>query len=269
MSPALALSLGILQGLTEFWPISSSAHLALILTATGWSGPKTSFIVALHLGTLLAVVMYYRERLLSLAVAWWRCLLSRERPQEEARLAWMVILATLPALVIGALFSHISEELQGMPFAIAVFMGAFGIMLWAADAYGPRSLTLEDVGWRRALAMGLAQSLALAPGVSRSGAIICTARAAGLRREDAADFAFLMSVPVMAAAGVFEARTLLSEGFAASDLQAMGIGALASAVSGFFAIRYLLRRLKRGGLLPFVLYRLVFSAVMLVVLFWR
>lgn len=266
MNPVLALLLGILQGLTEFWPISSSAHLALILTATGWSGPKTSFIVALHLGTLVAVIIHYRRRLLTLAGAWLRSTLSRERPKGEARLAWMVLLATLPALAIGAVFSPVSEELQRMPGAIAVFMGVFGVLLWVSDAYSPRFLTLEDVGWRRALAMGLAQSLALAPGVSRSGAILCTARAAGMRREDAADFAFLMSVPVMAAAGVFEARVLITEGIAAADLLAMGLGTLASAVAGFLAIRYLLRWLKKGGLAPFALYRLFFSLVMLAVL---
>jgi len=269
VNPVTALLLGVLQGVTEFWPISSSAHLALVLEATGWGGPRTSFIVALHLGTLAAVVIHYRGRILSLAGAWWRSLLRREEPQGEAHLAWMLLLATLPALAIGALFSRISEELQGIPLAIAAFMGAFGILLWTVDSLAPSALTLEGVDWRRALAMGMAQSLALAPGVSRSGAVMCAARAAGLRREDAADFAFLMSVPVIAAAGVFEAAGLISEGITARDLLAMGVGTLSSAVAGLLAIRYLLRWLKGRGLAPFAIYRVAFSLALVALLLAR
>ncbi|MEJ5187067.1 MAG: undecaprenyl-diphosphate phosphatase, partial [Candidatus Geothermincolales bacterium] len=136
-----------------------------------------------------------------------------------------------------------------------------------ADALGPSSVSLEEVDWRRALAMGLAQALALAPGVSRSGAILCTGRAAGLKREGAADFAFLMSVPVIAAAGAFEAMKMFSEGIGGRDLLAMAVGAASSAVAGLLAIRYLLRWLGKRSLAPFAVYRVALSLAMLVLLF--
>lgn len=261
-----ALALGLVQGVTEFWPISSSAHLALLINLFKLGSPDLSFLVALHLGTWVAVVWYYRRRLLSISTACWRELRGREKGNPEARLGWTLLLATLPGILVGAVFSQSSEMMEGMPLLMAVFLAVFGLALWGADFAFPCARNLAGMGWREALAVGLAQAVALAPGVSRSGSVLTVARAAGFRREEAADFAFLLSVPTIGAAAAFEGMKLLADGITVDRLWPMLVGSVAAGVSGYAAIRLLLSRIKTGTFRPYGVYRLLLAAVILIVL---
>jgi undecaprenyl-diphosphatase len=261
-----ALLLGAVQGLTEFWPISSSAHLALLIHIFGWGAPDLSFLVALHVGTWLAVVWYYRHRLGSIIASMWREATGKKRGEAEARLGWLLLLATLPGILIGAIFAESSEMMEGMPLLMTVTLALFGLVLWAADAWGAQDKDWNAAGWREALAVGVGQTLALMPGVSRSGISISVARAAGLERKEAADFAFLLSVPIIGAAAAYEGLKLVLEGVPAHQLWPMLVGGAAAALTGYFAIGFLLSRLKAGTLRPYAIYRLVLAAVLLVVL---
>ncbi len=261
-----ALLLGVVQGLTEFWPISSSAHLALLIHVFGWGEPDLSFLVALHVGTWIAVVWHYRSRLASIIAACWREARGRERGLPEARMGGLLLLATVPGVVLGAVFSASSEMMEGMPLLMAATLAAFAVVLWAADRWGGRSGDWRKAGWREALAVGVAQALALMPGVSRSGISISAARAAGIDRKEAADFAFLLSVPIIGAAAVFEGAKMLLEGVTVDQLWSMLAGGAAAAVAGYLAIGLLLSRLKSGTFAPYAAYRLALAAVLVVVL---
>jgi undecaprenyl-diphosphatase len=246
----------------EFWPVSSSAHLALIIHLAGWGEPSLSLLVALHLGTFVAVAWYYRRRLLSLVREGWRLAKGRSGNPAEGRLAWLLLLATLPGVLVGAVSASSSEMMEGMPLLMIFLLALFGLVLWIADHYGKERWACLDMGWRGALAVGIAQSVALAPGVSRSGACITVARAMGMKRKEAADFAFLLSVPITGAAGAYEALSMLRGGSAAGA-GSMVAGGVAAAVTGYFAIRFLLAGLKRNTFAPYALYRLAVSALLL------
>lgn len=261
-----ALLLGAVQGVTEFWPISSSAHLALLIHIFGWGEPDLSFMVALHVGTWLAVVWYYRRRLLSIVAALWRAVTGKRRGDPEAKLGELLLLATIPGVLLGAVFAESSQMMEGMPLLMTVTLAVFGLVLWAADAWGPQVRDWNSAGWREALAMGVAQGIALMPGVSRSGVTISTARAAGLGRREAADFAFLLSVPIIGAAAVYQGFKLLLDGMPADQAWPMLVGCASAAVTGYLAIGFLLSRLKAGSFRPYAIYRLVLAAVLLVAL---
>ncbi|MBC7247377.1 MAG: UDP-diphosphatase [Actinobacteria bacterium] len=263
-----ALLLGVVQGFTEFWPISSSAHLALLIHIFGWGEPELSFLVALHLGTWVAVTWFYRRRLASILRACWRELRGAEKGEPQARLGWMLLLATLPGLIVGAVFSESSEMMEGMPLLMVCLLAAFGLALWASDELAPEAAGLEEMGWREALSVGLAQALALAPGVSRSGASVTVARAAGLRREDAADFAFLLSVPIIGAAAAFEGVKLALGGMTADQLWPVLAGGAAAAVSGYLAVGFLLSRIKKGTFRPYAVYRLLLAVFLMAIFLW-
>jgi undecaprenyl-diphosphatase len=252
--------------LTEFWPISSSAHLALLINIFGWGEPDLSFLVALHVGTWLAVVWYYRRRLLAIIAALWAEVAGKKSGDPEARLGGLLLLATIPGLIIGAVFAESSEMMEGMPLLMTVMLALFGLVLWAADAWGAQARDWSTAGWREALAVGVGQTLALMPGVSRSGISISVARAAGIERKDAADFAFLLSVPIIGAAAAYEGLKLVTGGLPADRLWPMLVGGAAAAITGYFAIGFLLSRLKAGTFRPYAIYRLILAAVLLVVL---
>jgi undecaprenyl-diphosphatase len=261
-----ALLLGAVQGLSEFWPISSSAHLALLIHIFGWGEPDLSFLVALHVGTWLAVVWYYRRRLLAIIASMWREVTGRKRGEAEARLGWLLLLATIPGVIIGAVFAESSEMMEAMPLLMTVMLALFGLVLWAADVWGPQVKDWETAGWREALAVGVGQTLALIPGVSRSGISISVARAGGLKRKEAADFAFLLSVPIIGAAAAYEGLKLVMDGIPADRVWPMLVGGATAALTGYFAIGFLLSRLKTGTFRPYAIYRLVLAAVLLVFL---
>ncbi|UCB55318.1 MAG: undecaprenyl-diphosphate phosphatase [Thiotrichales bacterium] len=255
--------LALVQGLTEFLPISSSAHLILVPVLTDWPDQGLAFDVAVHAGTLTAVVLYFRRELARMLVEWLASFRGRLTP--DARLAWAVLIGTIPVGLAGLLFKGLIETQLRAPLVIAVATIIFGLLLWYADSTGSRRKDEYGLVLRDVVIIGLAQALALIPGTSRSGITITAGLMLGLKREAAARFSFLLSIPVIFLAGSFETVEYLSTA-SIEDAQALLIGALISAVSAYACIHYFLKLLERIGMLPFVAYRLVLGAV-LVVLF--
>ena len=249
VTPVQAAVLGVVQGLTEFLPVSSSAHLYVVPTLLGWSYAGVAFDVALHWGTLVALLAAFGGEWLKLA----RDLFS---PFAEARNAAIGLLAKLavasiPAAIAGVLLQELAEtKLRALPIQ-AVMLLVFGALLWAVDRFAPRGEKVDAPGWGACLGIGAAQALALVPGVSRSGITMTAGRAAGLDRVSSARFSFLLATPITFGAGLLEARHL-SHTVPASTL---AIGVVVSAVTGLLAIRGLLRWLSRAGFGAFFLYR--------------
>jgi undecaprenyl-diphosphatase len=257
-----ALVLAVVQGLTEFLPISSSGHLILVPVLLGWPDQGLPFDVAVHLGTLGAVVFYFRHELWPMTRDALGTLRGGPRTRESD-LAWWVLIGTLPAVVAGGLFGgYISSALRS-PLVIAATTAAFGLLLWLADARGGRNRDEEAIGWRDALVVGLAQAVALIPGTSRSGITITAALFLGLKRQAAARFSFLLSIPIILAATCYELMKLWREPEPA-DWGILLVGALASGVVAYLTIRGFIALLGRIGMAPFAIYRLFLAAV----LFW-
>lgn len=260
-----AIILGILQGLTEFLPISSSGHLILAEWLTGWEGElinSLSFDVALHAGTLFAVLWYFRRDWIQFGGAVLKVVRGRA-PVYEARLVWYIALATIPAVIVGMRYENIVENLFRNPLLVAAALAAGSAAMWFADRYSSRVRPLASMTLGHALAVGVAQAVALVPGVSRSGITISAALAAGYKREDAARFSFLLSTPIIAGAGLYKVGDITFEGHAAWGCI---LGTLGSAVVGYLCIRFLIRYLERHSLGLFIWYRLALAAA--VVLIW-
>jgi undecaprenyl-diphosphatase len=266
-----AILIGVLQGLTEFIPISSSAHLELTPWILGWEEDglvgSLAFDVLLHLGTFLALLTYFWRDLLRLAAAFFASIRERRIGDDlDRRLAWLLALATVPAVVIGFLGEDLIDEvLHGgsdpVRLAIAGFLviGALGLL--AADRLGSRHRDIRHVGVSGALVIGFSQALALLPGISRSGATITAGLAMGLTREAAARFSFLLATPITFGAGLYGSRDLLAETHNATEWVAIGGGFAAAAVSGLLAIGFLLRWLRTRSVAVFSIYRLGFAAL--------
>lgn len=248
-----AVILGIVQGLGEFLPISSSAHLVLTPWFLGWSDPGLTFDVALHLGTLVAVVVYFWRDLVKLAVA-----LPRPRT-PDGKLAWLLLIGAIPGGIAGVLFDDLAEQAFRNPLLIALTLSLMGLVLYAADRWGPQARTERDLGIVDALAIGVAQAVAIVPGVSRSGMTIAVARWRGLERAAAARFSFLLGTPLIAGAAVFKLRHLLGEPGVFTGPFIAGI--IAAAVVGALSIAFLMRYLQRAGLGVFVIYRLLLAGL--------
>lgn len=261
-----ALVLGVLQGLAEFLPISSSAHLALAPWLLHWPEPGLSFDVALHVGTLVAVLVYFRDEWLRLLAAAWSIARTRRVTTVSERRVVFLIIATIPGGIGGVLLDHYAETTFRAPALIATAMIVLGVLLWLADRFAPAERPLAKMRWWDALLIGVAQVFALIPGVSRSGATITAGRADGFDRESAAVFSFLMSMPIIAAAAVFKVPHALHEQGLSSALVA---GVLASAVSGWLAIAVLLRYVSRNSYGVFALYRVVVGMAVLAVVYAR
>ena len=256
-----AVWLALLQGLTEFLPISSSAHLILVPRLFGWEDQGLAFDVAVHVGTLTAVVAYFRHDVVRLLQAWLRSCVTRQLT-ADARLAWFVVLGTLPAAVAGLLLHDVISSYLRSPLVIALATIGFGVLLWWSDRYGRQarveaSLRLMDVVW-----IGLAQALALIPGTSRSGITMTAGLALGLTRSAAARFSFLLSIPVILMAGGYESLKLVQQAEPVA-WGSMLLGALVAAVSAYLCIHFFLRLIERTGMLPFVIYRLLLGLVLL------
>jgi undecaprenyl-diphosphatase len=260
-----AVVMGIVQGLTEFLPISSSAHLILVPRLMGWRDFGLSFDVALHIGTLAALLLYFAPD--------WTRLARSFRPRAgdvtlvERRLAGCIVLGCVPAVLAGVLLEDAAETLFRNPLVIVGPMIAMALLMWVADRFCKHVRTLDQMRWQDALWIGCAQALALVPGVSRSGSTLTAGMAAGFRREDAARFSFLLSAPITAGAVLFKLRDLLSTGLPAQERLLFAAGILTSGVVGYLCIAFLLSYLRRGSLLVFVLYRLALGVVLLA-LFW-
>jgi undecaprenyl-diphosphatase len=264
-----ALALGVTQGLTEFLPISSSGHLILVPWLFDWHYLEQhpdfnkTFDVSLHLGTLIAVLAYFRLDAIALAGAWFRSIGKRAIETGEERLAWFVVVATIPAAVVGAVGESFVEDKLGQPWQIAILLAVFAVVLWHADRT-PATRKMEQFDLRTAVAVGCAQALALAPGVSRSGITITAGRYLGLSRDDAARFSFFLYAPVVGGAVMFKGVKDLHGGFPPGTAGPFLVGTMTSMVVGLVSIWALLSYLRRNNYDLFVLYRLAAAAAVLI-----
>lgn len=263
-----AAVLGLVQGLSEFLPISSSGHLVLVRWVLGWEdflgspAAEKAFDVMLHAGTFTAVVWYFWEDLKRFV----RAFLTREGSPETRKLVGMLLVSTVPGGILGVLFEKSFEEKFSSPLPIAVCLIGLGILLALAERFSNPRRGLEAMGWLDAILLGMAQALALFPGVSRSGVTMTTALFLGIGRESAARYSFLMSLPLIGGAVLWEGRKLLRLGISSPVLLSVGWGFLASAVAGYLTIRYFLRYLSRGSFYPFAAYRVVLGILVLAAL---
>jgi undecaprenyl-diphosphatase len=261
-----ALVLGLIQGLSEFLPVSSSAHLTLAPWLLHWPDPGLAFDVALHVGTLVAVLTFFRAQWISLIVAAKNIVVHRRVESEEERRVIFLIIATIPGAIAGLALEKYAESTFRDPRLIAVVLIVMGIVLWLVDRAAPQERPLAAMRWTDALMIGLAQMFAILPGVSRSGSTITAGRGLRLTREGAAVFSFLMSMPIIAAASILKVpHVLKSEGLSAPLL----VGVLASAFSGWLAISILLRFVVRRSYGVFAVYRIVVGLIVLAVAFSR
>jgi undecaprenyl-diphosphatase len=265
VSTLQAIVLGLVQGATEFAPVSSSGHLILVPWIFGWmligdADVRKSFDVALHVGTLLGALVYFRHEVARYAAAWVRSIVGRRIASVDERIAWALALGTIPGALVGATFESVIQEQLGAPWLIAVMLVAFGILLVVVDRRARSDRPYDSIGPKEGLLLGTAQALALQPGISRSGVTMTAARAMGLDRESAARFSFLLSLPIIAGAGVFKAVDLAGTGFQ-GQAEAFAVGLLASALSGFVVIWGLLRYLRRHDFTVFLWYRVALAGV--------
>ena len=265
-----AIVLGIVQGLTEFAPVSSSGHLILVPWLFHWpiltnETLNKTFDVALHMGTFLGALAYFWRDIWKYLKAWVRSMRHRSLADVDERLAWFLVIGTIPGAIAGALFEKVIEEKLGQPYLIAIMLAVFGVVLYLVDRRAKSTRGLEDMRFGDAVFIGLAQAVALQPGVSRSGVTITMARGLGIRREVAARFSFLLSLPVIGGAGIYKGAKLLTgaEHIPPGFGPAFAWGTVASAVSGFLVIWWLLAYLRRRDFAPFVLYRLAAAGLVL------
>ncbi|NLV73660.1 MAG: undecaprenyl-diphosphatase UppP [Chloroflexi bacterium] len=261
MSVLQVLVLGILQGLTEFLPISSSGHLVLVPWLLGWPNPSITMDLVLHFGTVVAIIAAFWRDLLAIVTGWFKAVFLRQ-PNQNGRMGWLLILATVPAAVLGFLLNDWFETLFGTPLLVACLLIVTAVLLMVCGRLGKRERSLAQLTWRDALAMGVAQGLAIAPGISRSGATISMGLVRGLDRPSAARFSFLMAIPIIVGAAAYK---LLKEPIASSEAMSLVVGFLASAVTGYIVIRLFLRFLTKHGLYPFAIYCVVFALLNLAV----
>lgn len=250
------VTLALVQGISEFLPISSAAHLILVPLLTGWQDQGLAFDVAVHMGTLLAVVVYFRQELAKMATAFVASFSSPGNISFEGKMAWAVIIATIPAGLAGLVFKDEVETTLRSPLVIAGATLVFGLLLWWADARGKRERDESQITWGDVLAIGLGQALALIPGTSRSGITMTVALMMGLTRQAAARFSFLLSIPIILLAGGLKGFDLATTG-ATVDWGGMALGVLVSCLSALVCIHLFLKLLDRIGMLPFVIYRLI------------
>lgn len=253
--------LSLVQGLTEFLPISSSAHLILVPVLTGWQDQGLAFDVAVHIGTLLAVVSYFRSELIKMVSEWGGSLVGRG-VTADAKLAWAVGLGTIPVGLAGLVFKDHIELYLRSPLVIATTTILFGLLLWWADYRGKRQSDEHQMGWQTVLVVALSQIFALIPGTSRSGVTMTAALAMGMTRQGAARFSFLLSIPVILLAGGLEVVELIQQGDGVNWATLL-LGTALSAISAYLCIHYFLRLLDRIGMAPFVLYRMILGGLLL------
>ena len=260
MSILQALLLGLVQGATEFIPVSSSGHLVLVPWLLGWPSPSLAYDTIVHWGTMVAVVAYFWRTWRLLLAAWLRGLVRWDWHDPLARLAWLLVIGTLPAAVIGFFLEEWFELLFGQPAWVSLFLlGTAGILVvseWlGAQSYAAGGMrTMASLRWPHALLIGLAQAAAIAPGVSRSGMTMAMGLAGGLQRADAARFSFLLSTPIIVGAGLSQLIELASAPGALAQVPVLVTGFVAAAVTGYLCIGGLLRYLQRGRLYPFAVY---------------
>ncbi|RYU45698.1 undecaprenyl-diphosphate phosphatase [Aliivibrio finisterrensis] len=250
-----AFFLALLQGFTEFLPISSSAHLILPSAVLGWPDQGLAFDVAVHVGTLAAVIIYFRKEVVSLLTAWVGSMVKKEH-NKESKLAWLIILSTIPAALCGLLFKDFIEVYLRSAWVIATTTIVFGLLLWWVDKNSELVKDEYEMTWKKALFLGIAQAMAMIPGTSRSGITITAALYLGFTREAAARFSFLMSIPIITLAGSYLGLKL-----AMSDISInfglLSTGVVVSFISAYICIHFFLKLISSMGMTPFVIYRLL------------
>ncbi len=265
MSVFQAIVLGLVQGITEFLPISSSAHLALVPWVFGWQDPGLSFDVFLHFGTMAAVLGYFFGDWMALLRAGLLSILERKIGFERDRMMfWMLMCATIPAGLAGFLFHDLSEGAFRAPLVIAISLALVGFLMYWIDGRFPPYRNQNDFTMKDAMLIGFAQMFALIPGVSRSGSTMTMGRYLGFNREAAARFSFLLSLPITAAAGAYEMRNLIESGFAGFSSAYLIAGFLASLISGILSIHFLLTYLRAADFSVFAWYRILAAVFILV-----
>ena len=255
--------LAIIQGITEFLPISSSAHLILPSKLLGWDDQGMVFDVAVHLGSLVAIIAYFKNDVINLTKAWFAHVLKGQ-VSRDAVMAWSVVVATLPAMCVGFLLSMYEIDLRSL-VVIATTTLVFGVLLGIADRKGRHNQGTE-INLKHAIFIGLMQCLALVPGTSRSGITMTAALMMGLSREASARFSFLLSVPLIIAASVLKGCELLQTS-SSVDWLSLGLGIVLSFISAFLCIHWFLKMINRMGFMPFVIYRLILAGVLFFIVF--
>lgn len=263
-----AAILGMVQGLTEFLPISSTGHLILTGEVLGIEEGKfgLQFDAAIHLGTLAAVLVFFRTTILGLIAAWWRSLGARNwQHTSESKLAWLLLLGTIPAGLAGLFLESTIEDAFRKPEIVAAMLILFSVPMYLAERWGRKERDLSSIGPADALILGVAQSIALIPGVSRSGITISTAMFDGFKREQAATFAFLLSAPIIAAAGGKQIFDIIrgEGGESTAGFEVYIVGLLTAAIVGYVAVSFLIRFLRGNPLNVFIAYRIVLGVVVL------
>jgi len=261
-----AVWLAIIQGLSEFLPISSSAHLILPSAVLGWPDQGLAFDVAVHVGSLIAVVGYFRYDVSILTRAWLDSIFLRCH-SPESHLAWYIALATVPAALVGLLLGGFIETNLRSMAVIAFTTIFFGLLLAWADRRGGGTQGIDQFSWRTALVVGMAQALALIPGTSRSGITITAALALGFDRETAARVSFLMAIPIIILSGGYKGLQLL--GTQSVDWTLIGVGVVLSAITAYLCIALFLKVIQRVGMMPFVIYRMLLGAVLIGLIYFQ
>jgi undecaprenyl-diphosphatase len=267
-----SIILGIVQGLGEFLPISSTAHLVLVPYFFGWPDPGLSFDVALHIGTLIAVVAFFWYDWLEIFSITSNNIFhtkfklkANEANSYPASLLWLLIIASVPGAIFGFLLENQAEQAFRHPLIIAFTLSVVGLILYLVDKFAQHKKDIQHTSIKDAIIIGLSQAVAIIPGVSRSGATMTAALARGLSREQAARFSFLLSTPIILGAALVKVPHLLQNGITLPIF----IGILASAISGYLAIKYMLRFIQKVGYAPFFWYRLVLALIVIAVYFFK
>jgi len=267
-----AIILGIVQGLTEFLPISSSGHLILVPWLFNWhfllNNPdlNKTFDVALHLGTFVAVLVYFWREVGKLIAAWVRSIGRRSLADPMAKLAWLLLVSTIPAAIVGVVLESFIEDRLGKPWIIAIAMIVFAGFMYLVDHIAKLDRELDSLTWFDAVLIGCAQALALCPGVSRSGITMMTGMLLRLDRESAARYSFLLSIPVIGGAAAYKALEVAKNGLPSGTAMPFLVGMISAALSGLVAIWFVLAYLKRHNFNLFVLYRIVIGVAVLILI---
>ena len=264
MSIIEIIVLALIQGLTEFLPISSSAHLILPSQILGWQDQGLAFDVAVHVGTLIAVVIYFRKEVVEILAAWFKSF-GAQGATDDSKLGWWIILGTIPAAVLGLIFKDLIELYLRSAWVIAITTILFGLLLWYADVKGKQTKTIYQLTWKSALMIGMAQAMAMIPGTSRSGITMTAGLMLGMNKQSAARFSFLLAIPVISMMGLYYTIEL-ALGEHIVDWTTLILGAGLSFISAYACIFLFLKIIERMGMMPFVIYRLLLGAGLIIFL---
>ena len=264
MDTVQIIILAIVQGFTEFLPVSSSAHLILVSMLLQWPDQGLVFDVAVHVGSLIAVIIYFRVEVIDILIAWTRSLAGGD-VTSNSRLGWWVILGTVPTLIVGFLFKGFIESDLRSPGVITVAIIVFGLLLWIVDARNSKQRSEYGLKLLDVVTIGLFQTLALIPGTSRSGITMTAGLLIGMTRQAAARFSFLLSIPLILASGVLQTAELV-QSLRTIDWFALSLAIILSGISAGLCIHFFLRLIEKVGMIPFVIYRLLLGAILIVLL---